>query len=131
MTSSGGTWLHLKLVYYPLGNSGQALFIKSCHEDLILTRKSHNFSGIAFIQGYSVGGSKLIEQTLWCWCCWCTPPGNLDLVRRFVWDTLWIIDVYFRAQLLQKKINSIIWELLNLFIIIWLFPNNVKSLLGF
>ena len=38
--------------------------MRSCHEDLILTRKSHNCAGIAFIQGDSAGGSKLIEQTL-------------------------------------------------------------------
>ena len=47
-----------------MGNFGQALCIRSCHEDLILTRKSHNCAGIAFIQGDSAGGSKLIEQTL-------------------------------------------------------------------
>ena len=47
-----------------MGNFGQALCIRSCHEDLILTRKSHNWAGIAFIQGDSAGGSKLIEQTL-------------------------------------------------------------------
>ena len=55
---------NLTIVFYPLGNFGQALCIKSCHEDLILTRKSHNCGGIAFIQGDSAGGSKLIEQTL-------------------------------------------------------------------
>ena len=47
-----------------LGDFGQALHIRSCHKDLILTRKSHNCSGIAFIQGDSEGGSKLIEQIL-------------------------------------------------------------------
>ena len=55
---------NLTIVFYPLGNFGQALCIRSCHEDLILTRKSHNCSGIAFIQGESAGGSKLIEQTI-------------------------------------------------------------------
>ena len=55
---------NLTTVFYPLGNFGQALCIRSCHEDLILTRKSHNCSGIAFIQGDSAGGSKLIEQTI-------------------------------------------------------------------
>ena len=55
---------NLTIVVYPLGNLGQALCIRSCHEDLILTRKSHNCAGIAFIQGDSAGGSKLIEQTL-------------------------------------------------------------------
>ena len=50
----------LTIVFYPLGNFGQALCIRSCHEDLISTRKS----GIAFIQGDSAGGSKLVEQTL-------------------------------------------------------------------
>ena len=29
-----------------------------------MTRKSHNCVGIAFIQGDSAGGSKLIEQTI-------------------------------------------------------------------
>ena len=55
---------NLTIVFYPLGNFGQALCIRSCHEDLILTRKSHNCSVIAFIQGDSAGGSELIEQTL-------------------------------------------------------------------
>ena len=31
---------------------------------MILTRKSHNCAGTAFVQGDSGGGSKLIEQTL-------------------------------------------------------------------
>ena len=59
---------NLTTVFYPLGNFRQALCIRSCHEDLVLTRKSHNCphncAGIAFIQGDSAGGSKLIEQTL-------------------------------------------------------------------
>ena len=55
---------NLTIVFNPMGNFGQALCIRSCHEDLILTRKSHNCSGIAFIQGDSADGSKLIEQTL-------------------------------------------------------------------
>ena len=59
-----GNCSNLIIVFYPLGNFGQALCIRSCHEDLILTRKSHNCSGIAFIQGESASGSKLIEQTL-------------------------------------------------------------------
>ena len=37
--------------------------IRSCHEDLILTRKSHNCAGITFIQGNSADGSKLIDFT--------------------------------------------------------------------
>ena len=60
----------LTIVFYPLGSFGQALCIKSCHEDLILTRKSHNCAGIAFIQGDSAGGSKLSEQTLPCSLIW-------------------------------------------------------------
>ena len=52
------------IVLYLLGNFGQAMCIRSCHEDLVLTRKSHNCAGIAFIQGDSAGGSKVIEQTL-------------------------------------------------------------------
>ena len=55
---------NLTIVFYPLEKFGQVLCIRSCNEDLILTRKSHNCSGIAFIQGDSAGGSKLIEQTL-------------------------------------------------------------------
>ena len=39
-------------------------FTRSCDEDMISTRKSHNCAGTAFVQGYFVGGSKLIEQTL-------------------------------------------------------------------
>ena len=42
----------------------QALFIRSCHEDVIFARKSHNCAGIAFVQGDSAGGSKLTEQTI-------------------------------------------------------------------
>ena len=57
---------NLVIVFYPLGNFGQALCITSCYEDLILTRKSHNCAGIAFIKGDSAGGSKLTEQTLHC-----------------------------------------------------------------
>ena len=55
---------NLTIVFYPLANFGQALCIRSCHEDLILTRKSYNCAGIAFIQRDSADGSKLIEQTL-------------------------------------------------------------------
>ena len=55
---------NLTIVFYPLGNFGQALLIRSCHEDVILTRKNHNCSGIGFIQGDSAGGSKMIEQTI-------------------------------------------------------------------
>ena len=54
----------LTIVFYPLGNFGQALCIRLCHEDMILTRKSHNCAGIEFIQGDSAGGSKLIEQKI-------------------------------------------------------------------
>ena len=54
----------LSIVSYLLGNLGQAFFIRSCHEDVIFTRKSHNCAGTAFVQGDSVGGSKLTEQTL-------------------------------------------------------------------
>ena len=60
---------NLTIVFYPLGNFGQTL----CHEDLILTRKSHSCSGIAFIQGESAGGSKLIEQTL----IYCSSPTQI------------------------------------------------------
>ena len=59
---------NLTIVFYPLGNVGQALCTRSCHQDLILTRKSHNCAAIAFIQEDSVGGSKLIEQTLIAGC---------------------------------------------------------------
>ena len=55
---------NLTTVFYPLDNFGQALCTRLCNEDLILTRKSHNCSGIASIQGNSAGGSKLIEQTI-------------------------------------------------------------------
>ena len=55
---------NLTIVFYPLSNFGQALCVRSCHEDLILTRKSHNCARITLIQVDSVGASKLIEQTL-------------------------------------------------------------------
>ena len=48
---------NLTIVFYPLGNFGQALCIRSCHEELILTRKSHNCAWNAIIQGDSGGGS--------------------------------------------------------------------------
>ena len=57
-------------------------------------------------------------------------PRKYRSGRCFVWDTRWTIDLYFGAELLKKKINSIICELLNLFIITWLFLNNVMALLG-
>ena len=47
-----------------LGDLGQVLIIRLCHEDVIFTRKSHNCAGTAFVQGNSAGGSKLTEQTL-------------------------------------------------------------------
>ena len=53
----------ISIVYYLLGDLGQALFIRSCHENVIFTRKSHNCAGTAFVQGDSVGGSKLTKQT--------------------------------------------------------------------
>ena len=39
------------------------LFIRSCHDDAILTRKSHKFTGTAFPRGNSAGGSKLNGKT--------------------------------------------------------------------
>ena len=56
--------LKVSIVSYLSGNLGQALFIRSCHQDVIFTRKSHNCAGTAFVQGDSVSGSKLTEQTL-------------------------------------------------------------------
>ena len=56
--------LLLSIASYLLDDLGQALFIRSCHKDVIFTRKSHNCAGTAFVQGNSAGGSKLIEQTL-------------------------------------------------------------------
>ena len=47
-----------------IADCSKLLFIRSCHEDVIFTGKSHNFAGTAFVQGDSVGGSKLTEQTL-------------------------------------------------------------------
>ena len=55
---------NLTIVFYSLGNFGQALCMRLCYKDLILTKKSHNCAGIAFIQGDSAGGSKLIKQAL-------------------------------------------------------------------
>ena len=52
------------MVFYLLGDLGQALFIKLCYKDVIFTRKRHNCAGTAFVQGDSVGGSKLTEQSL-------------------------------------------------------------------
>ena len=100
---------NLTAVFYPLGNFGQALCIRSCHEDLIVTRKSHNCSGIAFIQGDSAGGSKLIEQTLntvrfaasqfnkinrpvFFWfqtVCSCKTQATADKILPQVWGTIW------------------------------------------
>ena len=59
-----------------MGDLGQALFIRSCREDVIFTRKSHNCAGTAFVQGDSAGGSKLIEQTL--------PSYVMNLKNRLV-----------------------------------------------
>ena len=38
------------------GDFGQALLIRSCHEDVVSTRKSHNCAETAFVQGDSAGG---------------------------------------------------------------------------
>ena len=71
-------WLVLTLIFGiwasepPLGpgerlkRPGLIGLIRSCHEDVILTRNSHNCAGTAFVQGNSAGGSKLIEQTSGC-----------------------------------------------------------------
>ena len=82
---------NLTIVFYPLGNFGQALCIRLCHEDLILTRKSHNCAGIAFIQGDSAGGSKLIEQTL----------QRSGYVTAFVFCT--VFSLSFQAVVLRTK----------------------------
>ena len=50
-----GNCSNLTTVFHTLGNFEPALCIRLCHEDLILTRKSHNCVGIAFIQGTSMG----------------------------------------------------------------------------
>ena len=47
-----------------MGDLGQAFFTRSSHENVIFRRKSHNCAGTAFVQGDSLGGSKLTEQTL-------------------------------------------------------------------
>ena len=83
---------NLTIVFYPLGNFGQALCIRSCHEDLILTRKSHNCSGIAFIQGDSAGGSKLIEQTISYWLF-------ISLNLNVVFFALILLYIDFRHRL--------------------------------
>ena len=43
--------LQLSIISYLLGDFGQALFIRSCHEDVIFTRKNHNWVGTSFAQG--------------------------------------------------------------------------------
>ena len=48
---------NFSIAYYFLGEHGQALFTRSCHEDVILTRKSHNCAGTAFVQRDSACGS--------------------------------------------------------------------------
>ena len=81
---------NLTTVVYPLGDFGQALCIRSCHEDLILTRASHNCDGIAFTQGHSASGSKLTKQTLPGTCNKCRPPlspttyKSLDVERLVI-----------------------------------------------
>ena len=49
------------IVFYLYCDFLQALFVRSCHEDVILTKKSHNCTGTAFFQGNSAGGSRLID----------------------------------------------------------------------
>ena len=51
------------IVHCLLSDFGQALFMRSCHEDVSLARKSHNWAGTAFVQEDPAGGSKLTEQT--------------------------------------------------------------------
>ena len=47
----------------PIGQSWANFVYKIVPRSVIFTRKSHNFAGTAFVQGDSVGGSKLTEQT--------------------------------------------------------------------
>ena len=76
--------------------------IRSCHENVILTRKSHNCSWIAFIPGDSAGGSKLIEQTtVYSWS-----QFSSDLVIGFSHsDSLASFNSY-RVMFLYKSGNS-------------------------
>ena len=55
---------NLSTVYYLLGDFGRELFIGPCHEDVVLTRKSHSCDRTAFVSGNSAGGSKLKKQAL-------------------------------------------------------------------
>ena len=41
-----------------MGNFGQALCIRSCHEDPILTRKSHNCAGV---RSKFLGGEGVVD----------------------------------------------------------------------
>ena len=54
---------------------------------MILTRKSYNCTGTAFVQGDSAGGSKFIEQTspvlMFVYTHFNVPPTRItDLVRN-------------------------------------------------
>ena len=55
---------NLNIVFYFLGDFGQVLLTRPCHEDVIMIRKSFNCTGIDIVQGDYAGGSKLIEQVL-------------------------------------------------------------------
>ena len=55
------------IVFNFLGDFGQAMWMRSCHEDMILIRRSHNCTGTACVQGDSASCSNLTEQTLISW----------------------------------------------------------------
>ena len=86
------------------------LLIRSRHEDVILTRKSHNCAGTAFVQGDPTGGSKLIEQTLqtasYFWLCLSIfkqiVSKNGVLKNPFVKPDL--LFYYISKNILQKRI---------------------------
>ena len=61
LRSNGNQALALS-IYYLLGDLGHALFIRSCHKDVIFTRKSHNCTGTAFVQGDSVGLGRTLSK---------------------------------------------------------------------
>ena len=48
-----------------MGDVGQTSSIRSCTEEMFFfSRESHNCAGVAFVQGDSVDGSKLIDITI-------------------------------------------------------------------
>ena len=131
--------LYWSTVFYFLGDFGQALSIRSCHKDVILTRKSDNCAGTAFVQEDSAGGSKLNEQTSLLCLQRCAPKGSPKMTTKS-WKQCIKVKVIIRPlapvqnsvslKLMQRKtLNFVIKGMFGLlrFPLIFLFMKSKRA----